>query len=139
MSNLERVTCFPQDGTPQVIPGQPQYMDIVRVIGTGKYYHFVPDPGPSAPVDRELSRKALRAVIVTAFGGNGAGSAKLQTYIDAAVANVGTTQADKNMRYALETLRTEDVFTKTEASQMMVAFQFAANDRTAVLAIWPTV
>lgn len=140
MSEVEKVTCFPNEGTPVVIPGVPGYMDIVRVIGTGKYYRYNPDAlVPTSPPDAELNRKQLRALIIAAFGGNGAATAKLQTYIDVAVANVGTTQADKNMRYALESLRTDDRFAKDEATQLMLGMQFSAQDRNAVLTAWPKV
>ena len=84
-----------------------------------------------------LTRKALRAHIVKSLGDYPAASARLQSYLDDAAADVGTTTASKNRRYALETLRQDDSYTKSETSQLMSALQFTAGDKNAVLSNWP--
>lgn len=37
---IERVTCFPNEGTPEVIPGDPQQGDIIRIVGTQNYQRY---------------------------------------------------------------------------------------------------
>ena len=99
------------------------------------------NPPPPAPitVDSTLDRRTLRSHVVTVLGGAGSGSAKLQNYIDTANTNTATTQTAQNMRLALDTYRNENLFTKTDAQQLMSALQFASGDSAAVLAAWPFV
>lgn len=89
---------------------------------------------PGAP--RLLTRKQFRKHIVAVFGGNGAAAAKLQGIRDLAIAETGTTDAAKRRRLAL-IMEREEVFTKDEADELMTLFQFAAQDKTDVLAAWP--
>lgn len=90
-----------------------------------------------AQIDIVIDRKTARDLVVEVLGGAGAGSAKLQSYIDTANANTATTAAAQNMRYALNAFRTDDSFTKSEAAQIMTGLQFASGDRQAVLNAWP--
>lgn len=98
-----------------------------------------PTPPSVSTVDLFLDRKALRAHVTNVFGGGGAGTAKLQGYIDTAIADTATTAAGQNRRYALDALRQEETFSKTEAQQVMTALQFSGADKTAVLNAWPFV
>lgn len=103
--------------------------------GNGTFTNL-PLPAP-VTVPERLLRKDARAVVIAALGGNGAGSAKLQSYRDVASANTATTQAAQNMRLALEIWRTDDYFTQADVDSLMAAFQFASGDRAAVNAQWP--
>ncbi len=40
MSSVEKVSCFPNEGTPEFIPGTPVDGDIVRVVGTQDYSRY---------------------------------------------------------------------------------------------------
>lgn len=132
---LEKVSCFPNDGDPQVIAGDPQHGDIVRVVGTQDYHrHAIMPAKVLQPIS--MTRKQLRKHVVAVFGGNGAAAAKLQAYRDAAIGETGTTDAAKRRRLAL-IMEREEVFTKDEADELMTLFQFAAQDKTDVLAAWP--
>ncbi|CAB4165256.1 hypothetical protein UFOVP823_23 [uncultured Caudovirales phage] len=54
---MERVTCFPNEGTPEVIPGEPQLGDIVR-SGTA-YFRYTP---PSEPETTPIPLSKLEFV-----------------------------------------------------------------------------
>lgn len=108
-----------------------------RDNGNGTFTNPIVIPPP--PVYRRLTRQDLRAVAKKAFGDNGAAVAKLQTYLDTAKANVGTTAADKVMRYAYDSIMTGDDFSFDDGDQIMTGLQFTAPDKAAVQALWPQV
>lgn len=99
------------------------------------------NPPPPVPVfaANRLTRQDLRALVVQAFGGNGAAIVRLQTYIDTAATNVGTQPADKAMRYALQSLQQNMDFSLADADQIMTGLQFTAQDKAAVDALWPKI
>lgn len=45
---IERVSCFPNEGTPEVIPGEPQDGDIVRINGSVYQRYKAPVEAPPA-------------------------------------------------------------------------------------------
>ena len=47
---IERVTCFPNEGTPEVVPGDPQAGDIVRIDGK-IYQRYMPPSETPAPLE----------------------------------------------------------------------------------------
>lgn len=51
---IERVSCFPNEGTPVVIPGEPADGDLVRVTNGSSviYQRYTVDPGNSPPSKR---------------------------------------------------------------------------------------
>ena len=87
--------------------------------------------------DLTLTKKEARALAVEVFGGAGAGSAKLQGYIDIAAASTATTAGAQNTRFALRAYDSDGSFTKDEASSIMTGLNFASGDKAAVLAAWP--
>lgn len=55
MATLEKVTCFPSRGTPEVIPGDPVAGDLVRITNGSSvaYQHYTPQPLPPVPSQTE--------------------------------------------------------------------------------------
>lgn len=121
-------------------------MKIIETITDPNHSNFglvtewdVSDPaGPP----RILTKKELRAMATAALATGltitaAAASARLQAYFDTARANVGTTNADKNMRWALSAWQEDTYFGKDEADQIMLGLQFVAGDKTIIDNAWP--
>lgn len=87
-----------------------------------------------------LTKQDFKKLIIVAFGGNGAAKEKFQTYIDAAVAEVGTNGAAKRRRMALDDWRNNVSWTRAEALDWLDDMQFSSSvpdDKAAVRAAWP--
>lgn len=104
------------------------------------------NPAPSAPAQlpKILTKKELRTLATMTLAAGlaitqAAASARLQAYFDAARANVGNTQGDKNMRWALSAWQEDTYFGKDEATQIMLGLQFDVGDRGLISAAWPMV
>lgn len=137
---IEKVSCFPNEGTPQIISGSPVDGDLVRITtgATVIYQRFTSQQAAPGPQPFTLNRDAFRKHIRTALGGNGGAKTTLQEYIDTAKANVGTTAADKKMRSALSDYQDLASFTKVEATDILDDLGFSGAHKSAILNSWPT-
>lgn len=125
----------------KMYPGYSGWFQLMDDVGNGAVEQpdgsFVNPNVPNTKPPAVLNKRELRKLITTVFGGNGGAAAKLQTYIDAAEADTDTTNAAKIRRLALETLKTENEFTKSDADDLMTGLQFSAQDKNGVLMAWP--
>jgi hypothetical protein len=139
---LEKVSCFPNEGTPAVIAGAPQDGDLVRIVGTQQYYRYLTPAVavPSAP--RVFDWAGMNAYLVGLLGGGDAGTAALQALLEAARDRVGTTANDKLTRYFYTWFLGSTSFTKADTAARLVALVATSvvtqNQANAVATNWPS-
>lgn len=131
---MERVTCFPNEGTPEVIPGDPVQGDIVRV--GNDYFRYTPPETPPEVV-RTLSKTAFMDHCIAQLGSIAAFQTLMEACRDSTDATYGAT-----LRYAYSRYEAADVLSKAVVatlSQVMVdAGLLSASNRSKVLDNWPT-
>lgn len=128
---MERVTCFPNEGTPQVIPGAPQEGDIIRTPD-GDYFRYYapvePTPVPVVLDDLEFLRHAASQL-----------SPSRVVEIEEAFRD----SANKELRYAWKEYDKAKSFTKDKVTEFLSAGSEAgiltAQERNLVLDNWPEV
>lgn len=129
---IERVTCFPNEGTPEVIPGPPSPGDIVR--SDGSYYRYTAPPGPPTPQPRVLTWGELAAYLIGLLGGGAAGRAALGAII--ASCQAGT----NNDKFFAVYFQGQTIFTKAEFTGVLADVSVgivSAPQKTAVGNSWP--
>ena len=138
-TTIEKVSCFPNEGTPQVIPGDPQAGDIVRITtshGCEIYERYTPPAAPPGPQPTVLSWGALASYLIGLLGGGATGRAALGAIIKACQ---GSAQGADNFFAVYFTGQT--TFTKAEFTGVLadVATGVVTNgQKTAVANNWPT-
>lgn len=86
MTKIEKVSCFPNEGTPEVIPGDPQAGDLVRITtdnGAEIYERYTPPAAQADPLPRILSKTAFQDYAVSQLGGGVVGMARFTQIMDA--------------------------------------------------------
>lgn len=141
MTTIEKVTCFPNEGTPQVIPGDPADGDLVRVtFGKSVAYQRYTAPVPPTPTPIILTKTAFQDYAVSQLGGGLTGMARFTAIMDAT-----RDSASGSVRFAFARYEAADRFEKTN-TETLTAVMAADNttghltdaERTAILNNWPT-
>ena len=117
MTTIVKVSCFPNEGDPQVIAGNPQAGDIVRITtssGAVIYERYSPPQAPSNPIPRILSKTAFMDVCQVSFGGNGVGRARFGAIIRACAVS-----PDDEVRFVYERFQGATTFDKDVVSQFL--------------------
>ncbi len=151
MTEIVKVSCYPNEGTPQVIAGDPQAGDLVRITtasGAVIYERFT--PAPSSPGTRPLVLSAtgfMDAAIAGLRTANGstqaAAEARFQEIIEGANNFAGSTEIAKRIRYVHERYAKATTFNKAVVVGMLALFRSAgvasltADEETGMLAAWP--
>lgn len=143
MTVVARVSCFPNEGTPEVIPGDPQLGDIVRITtptGTTVYERYTPPPVPLGPRPGLLSKTAFQDHAVTQLGGGAIGMARFTEIMDAT-----RESADGAVRFAYARYEAAQIFEKNNTAsltQIMAgdsqAGHLTGDERADILENWPT-
>lgn len=144
MTQIVKVSCFPSDGTPQVLDGNPEAGDIVRITTAGGsvvYERFTPQPqSPSArPVI--LSKTAFQDYAVAQLGGGTTGMARFTAIMDA------TRDSQSGaVRFAFARYEAAQTFEKTNTATLTGVMaadstggHITTEERTAILDNWPEV
>jgi len=97
MATIEKVSCFPNEGTPEVIAGDPVDGDLVRITsGTVIIYQRYTVPVAPTPQPRVLSKTEFNK-----YGWAQLGMAAFQKVIEDTRNSTGTTDADYEARSAV--------------------------------------
>lgn len=138
MTTIVKVSCFPNEGTPQVIAGDPQQGDIVRITTGGGaviYERYTPPAPPPVPQPKILSWGDLASYLIGLLGGGATGRAALGAII--ASCQAGT----NNDKFFAVYFQGQTTFTKAEFTGVLadVATGIVTNgQKTAVANNWPT-
>ncbi len=154
MTTIEKVTCFPNDGTPQVIAGSPVTGDLVRITtasGAVVYERYTA-PATYVPQPIILSKKACRLRVITALmvansSSNSVARARMQALRIQVDTLTVTTDAHRRAKGALEAWREDTEFSKIEfqtiTNDIDGGTDMSDNERDAILgtfagsAAWP--
>jgi len=151
MTEIVKVSCYPNEGTPQVIAGDPQAGDLVRITtasGAVIYERFTPAPSPPGTRPLVLSATGfMDAAIAGLRTANGstqaAAEARFQEIIEGANNFAGSTEIAKRIRYVHERYAKATTFNKAVVVGMLALFRSAgvasltADEETGMLAAWP--
>jgi len=139
MTTIVRVDRFPNEGSPQVIAGDPQLGDIVRITtntGAVIYERYTPPAPPPAPGPIVLSATAFQDVCEAALGGNGVGRTRFGKVIRDMSAS-----ADDEVLSVFKRYDKSQTFERGKASALFTLLVsksiLTAQERTAILAAWP--
>jgi hypothetical protein len=141
MTTIVKVSCFPNEGTPEVIEGDPQQGDIVRITTDGAeiYERYTP-PQNSASTPRVLSKTAFQDHAVSQLGGGATGMARFTEIMDA------TRNSESGaVRFAFARYEAAQTFEKTNtatltaimAADTSTAGHITSEERDAILENWP--
>lgn len=134
MAIIEKVTCFPNKGTPDVIPGDPVAGDLVRITNGGSvvYQHYTPPQSPPAPKPIVMSDKQFRKFAAQQLGS----SADV-----GAIWKAANDSTDSDVKFALMAWSKADTFEKSEVAALTTLLVaggcMTANQRTDILGNWP--
>ena len=153
MTVIVKVSCFPNEGAPQVIAGEPQGGDIVQITtpnGTTIYERYTPPPPPSAPRPFALSATgfmdtAIAGLRVANASNQAAAEARFIEIIEAArsFTDAGNVERAKRVRYVYERYQKATTFNKAVVAGMLALFRVAGvaslttGEESAILAAWP--
>lgn len=138
---IEKVSCFPNEGSPSVIPGDPQDGDLVRVtVGSSVVYQRYAAPAAYVPKPRTLSKTAFQDYAVSQLGGGLTGMGRFTAVMDAT-----RDSASGAVRFAFARYEAAQTFEKANTETLtavMVADSttghLTESERTAILDNWPT-
>ena len=153
MTEIVKVSCYPNEGTPQVIAGDPQAGDLVRITtssGAVIYERFTPAPSPPGTRPLVLSATGfMDAAIVGIRTANSstqsAAEARFQEIIEGAKNFAGSTEIAKRIRYVHERYAKATTFNKAVVVGMLALFRAAGvasitvNEENGIIAAWPEV
>jgi hypothetical protein len=132
---IEKVTCFPNEGTPEVIPGNPQQGHLVRITtdsGAVIYERFtVQTPLPAVPIT--MTDKQFRAYAAQRLGSASAVGTVWKAAKDS---------TDPDVQYAFMAWSKAQTYDKADVAQLcsaLVPTCMTSQQRTALLANWPEV
>lgn len=142
MTEIVKVSCFPNDGDPEVIPGAPQAGDLVRITtdtGAQIYERYSP-PQPQAVAPRVLSKTAFQDYAVSQLGGGLTGMARFTAIMDATRDSASGAVRFAFARYeAAATLEKSNTATLTSVMAADTTTGHLTDDeRTAIIGNWPT-
>src|SRR4051812_21854629 len=139
MTTIDKVTCFPNEGTPQIINGTPSQGDIVRITtinGSVIYERYTPMPAPAAPavVYKEVRKWEFATFASTAVGSNATFGGIVKACRDS---------VDNAVIGAYELFKSQSTLTYNEASALLTLLVaksvVTAQQKTDILAAWPTI
>lgn len=133
---MEKVSCFPNEGTPEVLPGPIADGDIVR---EGTAYFRYKAPREIIPAPRVLSKTAFQDYAITQLGNGLTGMARFTTIMDATRDSTNAAVRFAFSRYeAAQTFEKENTATLTA---VMAADSTTGHltdaERAAILDNWP--
>lgn len=139
---IEKVSCFPNEGTPEVIPGDPQAGDLVRITTNTRaeiFERFTPPPPPPAPLPRILSKTAFQDYAVSQLGGGLNGMARFTEIMDATRDSSSGAARFAFARYeAAQTFEKDNTETLTAVMAAdTTAGHLTAAERTSIIENWP--
>lgn len=143
MTEIVKVSCFPNEGTPEVIDGTPSQGDIVRITtntGAVIYERYTPPAEPPAAKPRVLSKTSFQDYAVSQLGGGATGMARFTTIMDATRDSVSGAVRFAYARYeAAQTFEKENTsaLTSIMAADSQVG-HITTDERAAIVANWPT-
>ena len=127
MVTIEKVSCFPNEGTPQVVAGSPQQGDLVRITntnGTVIYERYTPPAAPPSPQPKILRSDEVLGLLPAAV---------VKSIRDSTVAAVVK-------RY--ECFKIKPSWTKTEGTALFndveAAGLMTTQQNSDALAAWPS-
>lgn len=137
---IERVSCFPNEGTPVVIPGDPVTGDLVRITtdsGAVIYERYTVPSLPPDPSPRILSKTGFQDYAVSKLGGGQSGMERFTEIMDAT-----RDSASGAVRFCFARYEAAVTFAKEQVAgftQVMVgAGVMTSNERASILDGWPT-
>lgn len=139
---IVKVSCFPNEGAPQVLPGDPDAGDIVRITTAGGsvvYERFTPRPQPASPSPRILSKTAFQDHAVAQLGGGLTGMARFTEIMDSTRDSQSGAVRFAYARYqAALTLEKENTasLTAVMAADTQTG-HLTTDERAAILDNWP--
>lgn len=143
MTTIVKVSCFPNEGTPEVIDGAPQAGDLVRITtttGAVIYERYTPPSDPPAPAPRVLSKTAFQDYAVSQLGGIPDGMARFTTIMDATRDSVNGA-----VRFAFARYEAAQTFEKENTAALTLimaadstAGHLTSEERSAIIDNWPT-
>lgn len=142
MTEVVKVSCFPNDGTPEVIEGSPVLGDIVRITtttGAVIYETYTPPPTPGPRPPSVLSKTAFQDYAVTQLGGGLTGMGRFTEIMDAT-----KNSSAGAVRFAYSRYEAANTFEKENTSQLTAVMaadntegHLTEQERTAILDNWP--
>jgi hypothetical protein len=133
---MEKVLCFPNEGTPVVLAGPIEQGDIVRV---GTSYFRYKAPREIAPTPRVLSKTAFQDYAVGQLGGIPTGMARFTEIMDAT-----RDSPSGAVRFAFARYEAAVTFEKENTAALTAimaadsnAGHITADERTAIIENWP--
>ena len=142
MTEIVRVSCFPNEGTPEVLAGDPQLGDVVRITtanGAVIYERHTPPAAPPPPRPRVLSKTGFQDYVVSQIGGGATGMARFTEIMDAT-----RDSSSGAVRYAFARYEAAQTFEKENTSALTSIMaadsetgHLTAEERTAILDNWP--
>lgn len=104
---IEKVSCYPNEGTPEVIAGDPVDGDLVRITNGSAviYQRYTSPPPPPTPKPIVMTDKQFRKYAATQLGSNAAVGAIWKA------ANAST---DDDVKFALMAWTKAETFEKSE-------------------------
>ena len=143
MTEIVKVSCYPNEGTPQVIAGDPQAGDLVRITtasGAVIYERYTPPADAPSPRPRVLSKTAFQDYAVSQLGGGATGMARFTEIMDAT-----RDSSSGAVRFAFARYEAAVTFEKENTAALTSimaadsqAGHIAGTERTAILYNWPT-
>lgn len=151
MATIVKVSCFPNEGEPQVIAGDPVLGDIVRITtNKGAVIYERYSPPPSAPTPRPVvlsatgfMDSAIQGIRAANSSTQAAAEARFQEIIEAAKNFAGATEVAKRVRYVHERYAKATTFNRAVVGGMLALFRAAgvasitAGEEAGILAAWP--
>lgn len=137
---IVKVSCFPNEGTPQVIAGDPVTGDLVRVTDGDRvqYYRYTEIP-PYTPAPRVLTKTSFQDYCIGQLGGSTTGMARFTEIMDAT--RDSTSGA---VRFAYARYEAAQTFEKSNTAALTTIMaaddttgHLTADERTAILNNWP--
>lgn len=138
---IVKVSCFPNEGAPQVLPGDPDAGDIVRITNGASVVYERFTPSPSAPTAKPFifSKTAFQDHAVAQLGGGLIGMGRFTAVMDAT-----RDSASGAVRFAYARYQAAQTFEKTNTASLTAVMaadtqtgHLTTDERTAILDNWP--
>jgi hypothetical protein len=136
--SIERLDGFTADGYGNVISGDIQEGDVIRINGTIERRYYA-TPAPADPKPRVLSKTAFQDYAISQLGGVPDGMARFTTIMDATRDSVSGAVRFAFARYeAAQTFEKENTATLTAimAADSQTG-HITTDERTAIIENWP--
>lgn len=135
---IERLDGFTADGFGNVIPGDPQPGDVIRVNGTTERRYYA--PVAHVPIPRILTKTQFQDYAVSKLGGGSTGMARFTEIMDAT-----RDSAAGAVRFAYARYEAAQTFEKANTATLTAIMaadsqsgHITSAERTAILDDWPT-